>query len=105
MPVALKAAIWGAVIFGSITIVLVAADHFIGEQSGDFWVDTIFGLLLIVGTPTLAVKHIIGLDRASADSFASSSTFGVIVNALPGAMIFACAATVWRFIKKIEYDE
>ena len=91
LNVVLKAALWGAVLFTVVSVVIVMFDHFFG---GNF--------LYLLDIPTECLNHFTGWEHASATNYVNSNTFPVIVNGLLGAILFALIASFQQFIMKGE---
>jgi hypothetical protein len=101
----IKAAIWGALIFATLTIVPMVAIHHIGGKSGDFWPDTLLLSCMVVGAPSAFVIDLLGFQNAPWDSFLRGSVFCVLVNALLGAIILACIVGAFKFGTKVDFEE
>jgi hypothetical protein len=91
VPLLVKAAIWGAVIFPALTGILVICCNFFGRgSSGTFQVDfcMLVGWLLIL--PSIYLSEAIGTHSILINPYT--------VNGVLGAIVFVVAVSLWKFL-------
>ena len=90
-----KATIWGAVLFGAITLDTHLGIAYLGWHSREGPDLSAF----VVGAVPYLVANTLGLVDAPEDSFVHSVVFQLIVNMLLGAAIFFLGAFFWQTSK------
>jgi hypothetical protein len=90
--VVLIAAIFGAVVFAGGCIAFLISNHVSGHDT-----DAFVGPGIVLSIPSLIAAHIIGLQNSA---FAQTPAFGVIINGLLGAFLFAVPIAFWQFVMK-----
>jgi len=93
-----RAATCGAVVFVMIDLGVVFGYRVWGRgTSGDFWPDTFLGLLFLIDFPASVLASSLGIEHTD---FANTYAFGLIVNGLLGATVFAVVSLFWQFVVK-----
>ncbi len=89
-----RAAIWGASVFGFLTLGVIGADQ--------LRIFTDLGLLFLIGSPAGCVEALTGFCPKG---LLSGALFEAVASALLGALVFASLRSIWLILVKAGYKE
>ena len=99
--VALRASYWGCVIFGGVTVACGILLYLFGSLLGFHFSARV---ALILGGPSLAVIHMLGLDQSpilKVLQVMNGIIFAGLVNAVLGALLFALCSSLFHLTKSL----
>jgi len=100
-----KAALFGSLLSAAIDFAALAGDHFWGHgSSGDIGPSFFLTLLFILSVPSMVVAKVTRIDDTFLAGFAHTLAFGLLVNALLGAIVFGAVAAFWQFLVKGSHE-
>ena len=86
----LRAGVRGALFFGVVTLAIFGAYY--------VWPRAWFGMLFLIGAPSLFLEQVFGLDTSWANNILSGVVLETFVNAVLGALVFIGFAFLRRFL-------